>query len=111
MAVLRAAAEGFDVLAVAYDAMLVSVPEAGAEALIAELQGIVEEAAELTVGIRIRVGCQTYQAGRTVFNRGNQAGVGEGHAGMAMQDPLSLVVAMLQTRQGKRCRIVLRVMA
>jgi DNA polymerase-1 len=58
MAVLRAAAEGFDVLAVAYDAMLVSVPEAGAEVLIAELQGIVEEAAELTVGVRIRVGCQ-----------------------------------------------------
>jgi hypothetical protein len=63
MAVLRAAAEGFAVVAVAYDAMLVSVPEAGAEARIAELQGLVEEAAELTVGIRIRVGCQTIRPG------------------------------------------------
>ena len=63
MAVLRAAAEGFDVLAVAYDAMLVSVPEAEAEILIAELQGIVEEAAELTVGVRIRVGCQAIRPG------------------------------------------------
>jgi hypothetical protein len=63
MAVLRAAAEGFDVLAVAYDAMLVSVPEAGAEVLIAELQGIVEEAAEISTGIRIRVGCQTIRPG------------------------------------------------
>jgi DNA polymerase-1 len=63
MAVLRAAAEGFAVLAVAYDAMLVSVPEAGAEVLIAELQGIVEEAAEISTGIRIRVGCQTIRPG------------------------------------------------
>jgi DNA polymerase I-like protein with 3'-5' exonuclease and polymerase domains len=71
-AVLRAAAEGFAVIAVAYDALLVSVPEVGAEALVEELQGIVEEAAELTVGVRIRVGCQMIRPGERFLSPESQ---------------------------------------
>jgi hypothetical protein len=63
MAVLRAASEGFAVLAVAYDALLVSMPENGADVRIAELREIITDAADLQVGIRIRIGCQVIRPG------------------------------------------------
>jgi len=63
MSVLRVASEGFAVLALAYDALLVSVPESGAEARIAQLREIITDAADLLVGIRIRIGCQVIRPG------------------------------------------------
>jgi DNA polymerase-1 len=71
-AVLRAAAEGFAVVAVAYDAMLVSVPEPIADQVIPELRDVVEEAAELAVGVRIRVGCQTIMPGERFLTEDTQ---------------------------------------
>jgi len=68
IAVILAAQAGFELLTTCHDSLLVSVPEAEAETRCTALTHMMEEAAEIAVGVRIKVDVQVIRPGMRMLN-------------------------------------------